>query len=465
MPPQLRLRNSSSPNDKKEQYNNSNGHHGNGGGPRDSSLKVPSSPRGESLLSSPSLHQALHPPSSDPGGSPSKRFQSSRRSFSSSSSSTTILFTHVLPLFKILKVKQLSTLFIICGTIFSIGSIYTLHTLSYDENNNNINNARIGCGGGGNDDISKRNAAPLLGGVRGKQQHASFNAPHFNYRRSNNNHHQQQQQHNRRSDAAALCKYTPRVFHMATESIHDASKFMKPWWLGRRLYNKIFGTTSILIDPMLHHDNWNPQSTYSSYFGKTEEYTSIGMIKEEEEEKEQPQCIPMSNWQTTSYPNCNTVHEIDLVRSSGSGSYTFPNDYDDDEQRNNDRYGRRRRRAITTYPNILHEHLSSILTSYPNPNRKKNAKSNAQGIIKEESIEFLGQGWFRSAWEIYVESIPEYIYYDDDDESEGVKVELGYEESVVLKTLRYVDDDGLYWLLQTLFNFALLSCSIIHFFF
>jgi hypothetical protein len=49
------------------------------------------------------------------------------------------------------------------------------------------------------------------------------------------------------------------------------------------------------------------------------------------------------------------------------------------------------------------------------------------GLMKEESIEFLGQGWFRSAWEMYVEEIPD---YDEDEET------WGFEESVVLKTLR-----------------------------
>jgi hypothetical protein len=66
---------------------------------------------------------------------------------------------------------------------------------------------------------------------------------------------------------------------------------------------------------------------------------------------------------------------------------------------------------------------------YPTKNRKRNAKANAMGLMREETVEFLGQGWFRSAWEMYVEQIPGY------DEEEG---EWGFEESVVLKTLRFV---------------------------
>lgn len=130
-------------------------------------------------------------------------------------------------------------------------------------------------------------------------------------------------------------------------------------------------------------------------------------------------CVPMADWQTTSYPNCNTVHEIDMVRSSGIGSLTFP------------RYKREggRRRRVTTHPRILHEYLDDLHMNYPTRNRKRNAKANAMGLMREETVEFLGQGWFRSAWEMYVEQIPG---YDEEEE------EWGFEESVVLKTLRFV---------------------------
>ena len=131
---------------------------------------------------------------------------------------------------------------------------------------------------------------------------------------------------------------------------------------------------------------------------------------------EEPQCVPMAQWQTTSYPNCNSVHEIDMVRSSGPGTYTFPS-------YRKEGYGRR---AITTYPRVLLNYYRELHQRYA-PSRKINAKMNALGVIQEESIEFLGQGWFRSAWEMYTEEIPE---YDIDEE------QWGYEESVVLKTLR-----------------------------
>ncbi|KAL7438854.1 hypothetical protein ACHAXM_006439 [Skeletonema potamos] len=75
----------------------------------------------------------------------------------------------------------------------------------------------------------------------------------------------------------------------------------------------------------------------------------------------------MAGWQATSYPNCNSIHEIDMV-------------------------------------------LSSV------------------GMIKQEDITFLGQGWFRAAWRMDVDGLEE---YDDDEEDYYQK------ESVVLKTLRY----------------------------
>lgn len=131
---------------------------------------------------------------------------------------------------------------------------------------------------------------------------------------------------------------------------------------------------------------------------------------------EEPLCVPMAQWQTTSYPNCNSVHEIDMVRSSGPGTYTFPSS-------RREGYGRR---AITTYPRSLLNYYRELHQRYA-PSRKINAKINAQGIIQEESIEFLGQGWFRSAWEMYTEEIPD---YDMEEE------QWGFEESVVLKTLR-----------------------------
>ena len=73
-------------------------------------------------------------------------------------------------------------------------------------------------------------------------------------------------------------------------------------------------------------------------------------------------CVPMADWQTKSFPNCNLLHEFDM-RSAG------PNVGKNDQQHN---------------------------------------------VSFEDTLAFLGQGWFRHAWEL----------------------KHGSSESVVLKTLR-----------------------------
>ncbi|KAL7540710.1 hypothetical protein ACHAWF_006762 [Thalassiosira exigua] len=71
------------------------------------------------------------------------------------------------------------------------------------------------------------------------------------------------------------------------------------------------------------------------------------------------------------------------------------------------------------------------MEEYPGRKAKKKAKLVARGVAAEEWVEFLGQGWFRSAWEVDAEGVPE---WDED------KERLGIEESVVLKTLRIERD-------------------------
>lgn len=75
-------------------------------------------------------------------------------------------------------------------------------------------------------------------------------------------------------------------------------------------------------------------------------------------------CVPAADWQTKSFPNCNIVHEFDL-RSAGTNVGTKQNQVD-----------------------------------------------------FEETLSFLGQGWFRHAW----------------------KLQLASNESIVLKTLRLERD-------------------------
>ena len=123
-----------------------------------------------------------------------------------------------------------------------------------------------------------------------------------------------------------------------------------------------------------------------------------------------------------SYPNCNSVHEIDLVRSSGAGSYVLP-------ARDAARDATRERRKLGAYPPVLRAQQHRLQRKWPDEKRKKRAKLNARGIAQEAELEFLGQGWFRAAWEMSVEGIPE---YDEEEET------FRFDESVVLKTLRCV---------------------------
>jgi len=158
---------------------------------------------------------------------------------------------------------------------------------------------------------------------------------------------------------------------------------------------------------MFNNEGWKTPSYFSEDEASDDNVLVYNHNNVDGGEKDQPQCIPMTSWQTTSYPNCNVLHEIGLVSSHGS---VFPQ-YNDNVFNidNIQTQQHRRRRAISAHPEIK-----------------------LRGITKEESsIEFLGQGWFRSAWELYTENIPE---YDEDEE------EWGYEESAVLKTLRIERD-------------------------
>jgi len=377
---QLRLRNSS-PGDKRAGVSSNNGHHHDGNG--DSKIKSsPPSNNSSSSFEDLSIHTAI--PNATPTlqqTTPSMRHLTINPSYSSGSPLRRLTRIPVQRLTRQSITQQrsrrvkLSTLFL-CGIIFAIGFIQTIHYLLAASSINSYD----------------------AGGMRGTSY---VNAP----QRTN------QRYHSRIIDISNL-----------PLSIQSASKFNIPW-------------TSIILprlwkrevnDPMLHNDSWQPPS----YFVKEEPPMIIDNSVVEEEE---PQCIPMAKWQTTSYPNCNSIHEIDLVRSSGSGSYTFPNDKSDILLDNNNIHEQYtyNRRAITTHPEMLHKVLQKIMDRYPSENRKINQKSNARGIIQEESINFLGQGWFRGAWEMYTENIPE---YDEDEE------EWGYEESVVLKTLRIERD-------------------------
>jgi len=184
-------------------------------------------------------------------------------------------------------------------------------------------------------------------------------------------------------------------------------------------------------DPMLHHDNWQPAD--EDYILSIDGYEEG--LKSAEENLKEEQCVPMAAWQTTSYPNCNSVHEIDMKFSSGPGSYAFP-------KKRSSAKPYRRRRSVASHPPMLARIHKKILEAHPDAERKKKAKMAAQGKMREEYVEFLGQGWFRGAWEVYAEGVPpgdeDWEEEEDADGGGGGVYEGGVDESVVLKTLRYV---------------------------
>ena len=442
MPPQqLRLRLShqqfdvqSSPSDRKEHKKANSGiisssQHAPAIIPRSPSFDTKNNITNNQQLSSQSLRQALHPPhniNNNQSSTPSKP------QFTKSSSSSSF-FKSSMPMLQLqhrIKLnKKCSTLFLF-ATLFAIGAIERLHYLALhsmttqdelqenDEHKNNIWNApphpqhQLRTKRGSSSNSSQR------GGRLAAISHYS---------------------HPRVVNFAKMTKY-----HHPTKTCSRCSKktssFSSLWGIILSFFSFQKGRV-LNTDPMLHHDGWVPPTIIDNVDGTAaggdEVDGSAGDSSSSEEESQQ--CVPMAEWQTTSYPNCNTVHEIDLVRSSGPGSLAFSSLQHDAENNNEGEQQQQQsfsnleiinhRRSIASYPPTLLKRYQELLDNYPNPKRKKTAKLSAQGIMKEEWLEFLGQGWFRSAWEVYVEGIPE---YDDEEE------EFRFDESVVLKTLRYV---------------------------
>ena len=88
-------------------------------------------------------------------------------------------------------------------------------------------------------------------------------------------------------------------------------------YISRILY-KYFTTNP--VDPMLHNDEWRGGDDYqtrneasSSRWGrlllldyfKVWNSNNNNDVKEQQDETNEEQCVPMAEWQTTSYPNCN----------------------------------------------------------------------------------------------------------------------------------------------------------------
>lgn len=114
-----------------------------------------------------------------------------------------------------------------------------------------------------------------------------------------------------------------------------------------------------------------------------------------------------------------SVHEIDMVLSSSLGSRAYPAHSPKQQLL---------RRQIAAFPSILLKRLKRY--SDKDYGTRKYLHLNAKGIMKEDDLTFLGQGWFRSAWKMD-QNLPGVW---DEEEEEWV-----FEESVVLKTLRSVN--------------------------
>lgn len=167
----------------------------------------------------------------------------------------------------------------------------------------------------------------------------------------------------------------------------------------------------IINDPMLHHDGWTSQTATDD---RNDDDNFI--------ENNNDECVPMASWQTTSYPNCNSIHEIDLVLSSGKGSVAFPPLQQHGNTSAPTTTTMRRRRWLTQHP---------WQTFKDNPHRKHPELNPMMGMIQQQDITFLGQGWFRAAWRMDSKGLQEY----DEEEEDYYDT-----ESVVLKTLRFERD-------------------------
>ena len=113
-------------------------------------------------------------------------------------------------------------------------------------------------------------------------------------------------------------------------------------------------------------------------------------------------CVPKASWQTTSYPTCNNIHEIDFVHSVGRKT-------------------------------------KSRIFAEPRTGRRVMTDDTSMKTLKQKQevdLELKGQGWFRTAWAVDRETSPFKVVYDDDEWDD----EWSRDEQVVLKTLRIERD-------------------------
>ena len=101
----------------------------------------------------------------------------------------------------------------------------------------------------------------------------------------------------------------------------------------------------------------------------------------------QGDCVPMKDWQVSSFPNCNVFHELNAMGMGRNGT-------------------------DVAFHNAMMAGGNRRKSSSSNKGRRRDGLYH----MEEDAVSFLGRGWFRAAW----------------------KVDFGLEDSypVVLKTLR-----------------------------
>jgi serine/threonine protein kinase len=121
-------------------------------------------------------------------------------------------------------------------------------------------------------------------------------------------------------------------------------------------------------------------------------------------------CIPMANWQTASYPSCNSFHEIDLpsaINAAGGGN-------DDDTKR------------------IIHKNDTSSSNA-----TRVTVRSSALSL-SEDVFRALGEGWFRTTWQWNRRDVASTLLASNETPTSTTQRphQREEEESVVIKTLR-----------------------------
>lgn len=101
-------------------------------------------------------------------------------------------------------------------------------------------------------------------------------------------------------------RYPPRVVDLDLIPIEIAQKRS----IGARIRRWFRGRT--VNDEMLHRDGWKgceedgeEEKSSDSWFSWSGFFFKNSESRQENEEEDERQCVPMMEWQTTSYPNCN----------------------------------------------------------------------------------------------------------------------------------------------------------------